>query len=47
MTKAWSEFPGASVMLPVGRAFDVIEVAEPAGRRALLRLERMGLPSAR
>lgn len=31
-------------MLPVGRAFDVIEVAEPAGRRALTRLERMGLP---
>lgn len=47
VTKAWSEFPGASVMLPVGRAFDVIEVAEPAGRRALVRLERMGLPSAR
>lgn len=44
MTKAWSEFPGASVMLPVGGAFDVIEVAEPAGRRALVRLERMGLP---
>ncbi|MFE9019327.1 bifunctional DNA primase/polymerase [Streptomyces sp. NPDC007808] len=42
--KAWSEFPGAAVMLPVGRAFDVIEVAEPAGRRALTRLERMGLP---
>ncbi|MEU8989736.1 bifunctional DNA primase/polymerase [Streptomyces sp. NPDC048558] len=44
VAKAWSEFPGASVMLPVGRAFDVIEVAEPAGRRALARLERMGLP---
>ncbi|MEU2061429.1 bifunctional DNA primase/polymerase [Streptomyces sp. NPDC013455] len=44
VTKAWSEFPGASVMLPVGQAFDVIEVSEPAGRRALLRLERMGLP---
>jgi len=44
VSKAWSEFPGASVMLPVGRAFDVIEVAEPAGRRALVRLERMGLP---
>jgi len=41
---AWSEFPGAAVMLPVGRAFDVIEVAESAGRHALLRLERMGLP---
>ncbi len=44
VTETWGEFPGASVMLPVGRAFDVIEVAEPAGRRALTRLERMGLP---
>ncbi|MFI1564607.1 bifunctional DNA primase/polymerase [Streptomyces sp. NPDC020490] len=43
-TRAWAEFPGAAVMLPVGRAFDVIEVAEPAGRHALVRLERMGLP---
>jgi hypothetical protein len=31
-------------MLPVGQAFDVIEVSEAAGRRALVRLERMGLP---
>ncbi|QFR00578.1 bifunctional DNA primase/polymerase [Streptomyces phaeolivaceus] len=44
VTEAWSEFPGAAVMLPVGRAFDVIEVAESAGRHALVRLERMGLP---
>ncbi|MDQ1035918.1 hypothetical protein QFZ75_002334 [Streptomyces sp. V3I8] len=44
VTEAWSAFPGAAVMLPVGRAFDVIEVAESAGRRALVRLERMGLP---
>jgi hypothetical protein len=44
VTDMWGEFPGASVMLPVGRAFDVIEVAEPAGCRALARLERMGLP---
>ncbi|MFE9682473.1 bifunctional DNA primase/polymerase [Streptomyces sp. NPDC002701] len=44
VTRAWGEFPGAAVMLPVGRAFDVIEVAESAGRRALVRLERMGLP---
>ncbi|MBQ0827952.1 bifunctional DNA primase/polymerase [Streptomyces tagetis] len=41
---AWARFPGAAVMLPVGRTFDVIEVAEAAGRRALARLERMGLP---
>ncbi|MGW0759167.1 bifunctional DNA primase/polymerase [Streptomyces sp. NPDC002814] len=44
VTESWGEFPGASAMLPVGRAFDVIEVAEPAGRHALARLERMGLP---
>ncbi|MEU9285469.1 bifunctional DNA primase/polymerase [Streptomyces sp. NPDC048275] len=44
VSEAWAEFPGAAVMLPVGRAFDVLEVAEPAGRRALVRLERMGLP---
>ena len=40
----WSDLPDATVMLPVGHTFDVIEVAEPAGRRALSRLERMGLP---
>ncbi|MFR9795798.1 bifunctional DNA primase/polymerase [Streptomyces sp. MS06] len=44
VTEAWAKHPGASVLLPVGRAFDVIEVAEQAGRRALARLERMGLP---
>ncbi|MFE1026488.1 bifunctional DNA primase/polymerase [Streptomyces sp. NPDC058818] len=43
-SEAWAEFPGAAVMLPVGRTFDVIEVAESAGLRALARLERMGLP---
>jgi hypothetical protein len=41
---AWAEVPGAAVLLPVGRSFDVIEVAEPVGRCALVRLERMGLP---
>jgi hypothetical protein len=44
VSEAWAECPGAAVMLPVGRAFDLIEVAEAAGRRALVRLERMGLP---
>ncbi|GAA0916740.1 bifunctional DNA primase/polymerase [Streptomyces thermoalcalitolerans] len=44
VTRAWAEMPGASVMLAVGRAFDALEVAEPAGRRALARLERLGLP---
>ncbi|MFF8833642.1 bifunctional DNA primase/polymerase [Streptomyces sp. NPDC015131] len=42
--EVWSEFPGAALLLPVGRAFDVLEVAEQAGRPALVRLERMGLP---
>ncbi|WP_069814976.1 bifunctional DNA primase/polymerase [Streptomyces sp. TP-A0874] len=41
---AWTAAPGSTVLLPVGRSFDVIEVSEPAGRRALVRLERMGLP---
>ncbi|MGP4001994.1 bifunctional DNA primase/polymerase [Streptomyces sp. 8N706] len=44
VTAAWGEVPGAAVLLPVGRSFDVIEVAEPTGRHALVRLERMGLP---
>ncbi|MGS2590681.1 bifunctional DNA primase/polymerase [Streptomyces hebeiensis] len=43
-TAAWSRMPGAAVLLPVGRGFDVLDVAEPAGSRALVRLERMGLP---
>ncbi|MGQ4487955.1 bifunctional DNA primase/polymerase [Streptomyces sp. SAS_281] len=42
--RAWAEVPGASLMLPVGRSFDVLDVAEGAGRRALVRMERMGLP---
>ncbi|MFE7709829.1 bifunctional DNA primase/polymerase [Streptomyces sp. NPDC057486] len=42
--RAWAEVPGASMLLPVGRTFDVLDVAEQAGRRALVRLERMGLP---
>lgn len=44
VSRAWAELPGASVMLAVGRAFDAIEVAEPVGRSALARMERMGLP---
>ncbi|MHC0433334.1 bifunctional DNA primase/polymerase [Streptomyces sp. O3] len=44
VTLVWAEFPGAAVLLPTGRAFDVLEVSEAAGRRALVRLERMGLP---
>jgi hypothetical protein len=41
--EAWGEVPGAAVLLPVGRTFDVLDVAEEPGRRALARLERMGL----
>ncbi|MER7464589.1 bifunctional DNA primase/polymerase [Streptomyces sp. NPDC097981] len=44
VTAIWGEYPGAAVLLPVGRSFDAIEVSEEAGRRALVRLERMGLP---
>ncbi|MEU6313724.1 bifunctional DNA primase/polymerase [Streptomyces sp. NPDC047014] len=44
VTRTWERCPGAAILLPVGRSFDVIEVAEEAGRRALVRLERMGLP---
>ncbi|MFC8713441.1 bifunctional DNA primase/polymerase [Streptomyces sp. NPDC057197] len=44
VSAAWAELPGAAVMLAVGRAFDAIEVAETVGRRALARMERMGLP---
>ncbi|MFF4601244.1 bifunctional DNA primase/polymerase [Streptomyces sp. NPDC001339] len=40
----WAETPGAAVLLPVGRSFDVLDVPEAAGRNALARLERMGLP---
>ena len=31
---AWARTPGAPVLLPVGRAFDVLDVAEEAGCRA-------------
>ncbi|MFD7893883.1 bifunctional DNA primase/polymerase [Streptomyces sp. NPDC059743] len=44
VTRLWSAVPDAAVLLPVGRGFDIIEVAEQAGSRALVRLERMGLP---
>ncbi|MBW1601279.1 bifunctional DNA primase/polymerase [Streptomyces sp. JJ66] len=42
--EVWSQVPGAALLLPTGRFFDVLDVAEEAGRRALVRLERMGLP---
>jgi hypothetical protein len=40
---AWALTPGAAVLLPTGRTFDVLDVAEEAGCRAMVRLERMGL----
>lgn len=40
----WSRYPDASIVLPTGRSFDVIDVPEAAGRRALDRLERLGVP---
>ncbi|MEU0371750.1 bifunctional DNA primase/polymerase [Streptomyces sp. NPDC006283] len=42
--KAWADVPGASLLLPVGRSFDILDVAASAGRRAMVRMERMGLP---
>lgn len=44
VTDAWAGAPGAAVLLPVGRSFDALEVSAAAGRRALPRLERLGLP---
>ncbi|MFF4948974.1 bifunctional DNA primase/polymerase [Streptomyces chattanoogensis] len=41
---AWAQTPGAAVLLPVGRSFDILDVPEAAGRGALARLQRMGLP---
>ncbi|OEU91412.1 bifunctional DNA primase/polymerase [Streptomyces oceani] len=43
-TRAWNRVPGASLLLPTGRSFDVLQVTESAARQALVRLERMGLP---
>ncbi|MFJ8001377.1 bifunctional DNA primase/polymerase [Streptomyces sp. NPDC096310] len=41
--RLWSKQPGASVLLPTGRAFDVLDVPESAGFLALARMERMSL----
>ncbi|WP_188266481.1 MULTISPECIES: bifunctional DNA primase/polymerase [unclassified Streptomyces] len=42
--RMWTKQPGASILLPTGRAFDAIEVSESAGFLALARMERMELP---
>ncbi|MDT0305368.1 bifunctional DNA primase/polymerase [Streptomyces sp. DSM 44917] len=40
--RLWTREPRASVLLPTGRTFDVLEVSEGAGCLALARMERMG-----
>ncbi|WP_461297297.1 bifunctional DNA primase/polymerase [Streptomyces harbinensis] len=40
--RMWAKEPRASVLLPTGRTFDVLEVSEAAGCLALARMERMG-----
>src|SRR5689334_15495012 len=40
----WERSPGAPIILPAGRHFDVISVPERAGRWSLARLERMSMP---
>ncbi|MFE4973434.1 bifunctional DNA primase/polymerase [Kitasatospora sp. NPDC056651] len=39
----WAERPRASILLPTGRSFDVLDVPETAGCLALARMERMDL----
>ncbi|MFF4651710.1 bifunctional DNA primase/polymerase [Streptomyces sp. NPDC001380] len=39
----WAERPQASVILPTGRSFDVLDVPETAGCLALARMERTGV----
>jgi hypothetical protein len=38
----WGAYPQGSIILPTGRAFDVLECSEDAGLPALARLERSG-----
>ncbi|TQF03315.1 bifunctional DNA primase/polymerase [Kitasatospora acidiphila] len=38
----WDGKRDGAVLLPTGRSFDVLDVPEPAGLHALVRLERMG-----
>ncbi|WP_079035855.1 bifunctional DNA primase/polymerase [Streptomyces albus] len=42
--RLWATEPRAAVLLPTGRAFDVLEVSEAVGCLALARLERMEQP---
>jgi hypothetical protein len=40
---AWTRFPEAPILAACGVSFDVIEAEAAAGRKALLRLDRMGV----
>lgn len=40
--RLWTAHPRASVLLPTGRTFDIIDVPEHAGCLALARMERLG-----
>ncbi len=42
LRRLWAKHPRAAVLLPTGRAFDVVDAAEGAGCLALARLEREG-----
>ncbi|NGN70152.1 bifunctional DNA primase/polymerase, partial [Streptomyces sp. A7024] len=44
MREWWREHPLASVILPTGKSFDVVDVPETAGCLALARLERSDVP---
>ncbi|WP_406861547.1 bifunctional DNA primase/polymerase [Streptomyces sp. HUAS MG47] len=41
--RIWGKQPRASILLPTGRTFDVLDVPESAGFLALARMERMDL----
>ncbi len=41
--RLWGKHPKASILLPTGRTFDVLDVPESAGFLALARMERMEL----
>ncbi|MCM2576794.1 bifunctional DNA primase/polymerase [Streptomyces meridianus] len=40
----WEQRPRASILLPAGRTFDVLDVPEAAGCLALARMQRLRLP---
>lgn len=42
--KLWERQPRASILLPTGRTFDVLDVPEAAGCLALARMQRLRLP---